>query len=604
MPKRFEPNRRLLRILVGSNLYGSPDACIRELVQNSWDAIQLRKSDGDGQGSIIELHYSVRDRWVEVIDDGLGMDLDVIEKSFLEIGQDKLDVLQRGTRETQIGYFGIGVLSIFLVADRFEVATRTLDSESAGIRFEVTGIDDEIRFLDSGPLHVGTRIKVYPRQGALFDIESIPEYLSNYARHVSGITIVSADEGTHTPLPERWVTDKSDSVVEGAHFPGVLSCRFAMNPALRADEGTLSSEVTICNAGFLAEERAHDLLPLPTIGMVGEIDLAPNALTMGMSRERIQRDDQWTALGLKLQEIFVQFALRELSGGRMRAEDGLDTPETRRNILLWYHYIPHSEPFSVLYSEIEERVFETVPFKIADGRNTTLQQIVSDDDASGRLFYRELGRSRRTTEHIDDEGLPIRITQEIRDSIRVGALRANGYDVIELGVIQVNVLTQSSVQTVQISEANLVNKCLNRRGASLHNITEASDSDMDLRSIERLPILNDALSVGAGLRFASIPDSKRRVITDSTGVRYINLRNDHVRELLEIIPRAISNPLRSRLLDAYLKLENYQFPAAREVIRDLLTSDDLAGLAGANTAPFTERHIASIIQDLLSELSE
>ena len=105
MPKRFEPNRRLLRLLVGSNLYGSPDACIRELVQNSWDAIQLRKTTGDGQGGVIHLYYSLRDRWFEVIDDGIGMDLDIVENSFLEIGQDKIDVLHRGTRDTQIGYF-------------------------------------------------------------------------------------------------------------------------------------------------------------------------------------------------------------------------------------------------------------------------------------------------------------------------------------------------------------------------------------------------------------------------------------------------------------------------------------------------------------------
>ena len=331
--------------------------------------------------------------------------------------------------------------------------------------------------------------------------------------------------------------------------------------------------------------------------------MAPNALTMGMSRERIQRDDRWSALGLDLQDVLIQCVLRELNAGSMRTDDGLDAPETRRNILLWYHYIPDSDPYSALYSAIEERVFETVPFKIAGGHDTTLRQVVMDNDGSNRLFFRQLGRSSRTTEHIDDEGLPIRITQEIRDSIRVGALRANGYDVIEVGLIQVNVFVQGSVQTIQISESNLINKCLENRGVSLCNITDASDSDMDLRSIERLPILNDALSVGAGLRFASIPESKRRVITDSTGVKYINLHNDDIRELLEAIPRAISNPLRNRLLDAYLKLENYQFPAAREVIRDLLTSDDLVGLAGANTAPFTERHIASVIAKLLSELS-
>ena len=55
---------------------------------------------------------------------------------------------------------------------------------------------------------------------------------------------------------------------------------------------------------------------------------------------------------------------------------------------------------------------------------------------------------------------------------------------------------------------------------------------MDLTSIERLPLLKDALSIGDGLRFASVPDSERRVITDSTGIKYINLRNEDIREIL------------------------------------------------------------------------
>ena len=70
MPKRFEPNRRLLHLLIGSNLYGSPDACIRELIQNAWDAIQWRHSYGDGAGGRIDVRFSAIEGWFEVLDDG------------------------------------------------------------------------------------------------------------------------------------------------------------------------------------------------------------------------------------------------------------------------------------------------------------------------------------------------------------------------------------------------------------------------------------------------------------------------------------------------------------------------------------------------------
>jgi hypothetical protein len=40
----FVANARLLQLLVGSNLYPTPDVCVRELLQNAWDAIELRRA--------------------------------------------------------------------------------------------------------------------------------------------------------------------------------------------------------------------------------------------------------------------------------------------------------------------------------------------------------------------------------------------------------------------------------------------------------------------------------------------------------------------------------------------------------------------------------
>ena len=604
MPKRFEPNRRLLQILVGSNLYGSPDACIRELIQNSWDAVQLRKQSGDGQGGIIEIRYSEKDNWFEVIDDGIGMDLHTIEKSFLDIGQDKLEVVNLGTRETQIGYFGIGILSIFLVADKFQVATRTLQPGAEGIRFEISGIDEEMKFIDEPYDRIGTTITVYLRSDVLFSVSSIPEYLANYARHVDGIKIFSVDDEKPLLLVQRWVTDEFEHVRNTADIPGINSCRFSFSPALRANVGTLSSEITICNAGFLAEQAAQDLLPLSTVGLIGEINVTPNTLTMGISRERIQRDNRWHELGLKLQQVFIEYALEALTEGVLQEQTSLDLEKVRRNILLWYKYLPDTEPFSLLYSTVEKRVFSNIPFLLSGRTATTLEHLLEKERNAEKLFYRDITRSTQRTEHIDDEGLPIRISQEIRDSVRVGALRANGFDVIELGIVPVNIRNGNSVQTYHIPEHELISKCLTSHGARLINIVEATDADMDLSSIEKLPILNDALSIGGGFRFADVPDSTRRVIADSTGIKYVNLRNEDIRQILDIIPGAISNPLRSRLLDAYLQLETFQFQAARRILRELLMTKDLSSLANSETAPFTKTHMERVIKELRRDLDQ
>ena len=54
--------------------------------------------------------------------------------------------------------------------------------------------------------------------------------------------------------------------------------------------------------------------------------------------------------------------------------------------------------------------------------------------------------------------MPIRIYQEIRDSVRIGALRAKGFNVIELNQHQVNIRTENTVQTLQIQETISLSK--------------------------------------------------------------------------------------------------------------------------------------------------
>ena len=602
MAKRFEPHRRLLTTLVGSNLYGASYACIRELLQNAWDAIQLRQLCDNGEGGKITVKYSVSQGWFEIADDGIGMDQKTIENSFFEVGQDKLEVLQVTEPVSQIGYFGIGVLSIFLLAERFEVFTKSSTSNEPAIYFNVTDIDETVEFLEQEQSNPGTRIRVFPKTTEGFSLASLPDIVRFYARHVPGIILYSVDDNRHETITDRWATDNLINVREVDGISTVRSGRIGFLPALRQNSGTLENRITICNVGFLVEEAAGDLLPIMTIGIGGEIDLESSALNIGMSRERIQRDHLWLDLGTQLQTFFIQTAIEELDTGELRSLSETDSKEVKRNILLWYNFLPPEPPFSELYEILDRRVYETVPFNQAERQPTTLANLVEENQQRGKLYFRQIGPSIYRQENIDDDGLPIHIYQEIRDSVRVSALRAKGFSVIELDLHQVNVKTQNTVQTLQIQEQPLVQKCLQKRGIDLIDATNAPESDMDMRSIEKLPILRSALTAAGGLTFAAVPDSKRRMISDQTGMRYINLRNPAVQELLELIPDAISNPLKHKLLQAYLKLEDFKLSDAREILLNLLSRDDLGTLATAEMAPLTKKYVEGRIQDILREI--
>ncbi len=566
MAKRFEPHRRLLTTLVGSNLYGASDACVRELLQNAWDAIQLRILQYDGQGGEITVRYSESAGWFEVVDDGIGMDQKTIEDSFFEVGQDKLEVLEITEAKSQIGRFGIGVLSVFLLADRFEVFTKSISSVESGLRFSVTDIDSLVEFVNYDQSSPDTRIRVYPRTTDDFAIGSLPDVVRSYVRHVPGVTLHSVDDNTHHTITDSWATDNLLNVREVEGIPGVRSGRIGFLRALKEKSGTLENQLTICNVGFLVEELVGDLVSQNTLGISGEIDLDASSLNIGMSRELFQRDHRWFELGEKLQTFSIEAAIRELETGELRPGHALDSESVKRNILLWYHFLPPEPPFSELYQRLDRRVYETVPFEQAEMSPISLANVVTGNPQYGKLYYWEKGLNTRRQERIDDDGLPIRFTQEIRNSVRTSALRAKGFNVVELNVHQVNVKTQNTVQTIQIQEQPLVQKSLQKRGIELTNIVNAPESDMDMSGIETLPILRSALTMAGGLTFAEVPDSKRRVISDQTGMRYINLRNPAVQVLLRLIPDAISNPLKHRLLEAYLRLEDFKLREAREEV--------------------------------------
>ena len=602
MSKRFEPHRRLLTTLIGSNLYGAPDACVRELLQNSWDAIQLRKQLIDGQGGQISVRYSVHQRWFEVIDDGIGMDQRTIEESFFEVGQDKLEILKVENSPAQIGYFGIGILSVFLIADRFEVFTKPAEKDTPATYFEVTDIDKFVKYKTIDVDKPGTRIKVYPKDSVEFSIERLPEVIKSYARHVPGISIHSVDSGEVEVLKEYWATDNFEKYFQIEGVGGITSGRVSFLPALKRNSGTLENQITICNVGFLVEENIEDLVPLNTIGVGGEINLESTSINIGMSRERIQRDQRWADLGLALQEFLVCIAVDELERGDLKEVSSFDSDQVKRNILLWYHFIPPEPPFSHLHEILDRRVYETVPFSQSERPPRTLAGFAESVNNVGKLYFRQKSINPQRREDIDDDGLPVRFYQEVRDSVRIGALRAKGFSVIELNLHQVNVKSNNTVQTLQIPELSLVERCLKKRGIELVNIVDAPESDMDMKSIEKLPILRSALTAAGGLTFAAVPDSKRRVISDQSGTRYINLRNEAIQRLLKLIPDATSNPLKHKLLEAYLRLEDFKLQDTREILLDLLGSDDLEYLANSEMAPLTKAYVAKRISELLREM--
>ena len=153
---------RVLELLTGRNLYDSPDVFIRELLQNSIDAVMNRRSQdssfGETDGKIVVRTWLDGEGqcWFRIEDDGVGMDKDIIQHYFLKIGRsyyasDRFWVEQhsaaRQTGFTPTSRFGIGILSCFMNDPDnsvLEVVTRRYspdrNTSNPVYRLDVTGL--------------------------------------------------------------------------------------------------------------------------------------------------------------------------------------------------------------------------------------------------------------------------------------------------------------------------------------------------------------------------------------------------------------------------------------------------------------------------------
>lgn len=167
--------KALIENLGGSKLYGGNNlllVALRELIQNARDAIHATSKLFNHDGRIIVRHYSTdSSRWIEVIDNGIGMSIDCIKDYLLDFGssywksslskKENTGLLSKGF--SPIGKFGIGFYSVFMVAKSVEVVTRRFgtDFEKANIIKFPKGLTlSPIYAVDKMNPNISTSIKI------------------------------------------------------------------------------------------------------------------------------------------------------------------------------------------------------------------------------------------------------------------------------------------------------------------------------------------------------------------------------------------------------------------------------------------------------------
>lgn len=121
--------KKVLSILMGTELYSSAEVFLRELLQNSYDACFVRKelSEKLGDGNYqpeITIHFDSKTKILSVEDNGIGMDMSSIKNYVTKIGSSyyKSKEFQSELIDyAPISNFGIGILSCFMVSNSLNI---------------------------------------------------------------------------------------------------------------------------------------------------------------------------------------------------------------------------------------------------------------------------------------------------------------------------------------------------------------------------------------------------------------------------------------------------------------------------------------------------
>lgn len=121
--------QRIMSLLMGQKLYKDPTTAIRELLQNSIDAIKVRQKFNEDKVDKINpfIKISLFENTLSIEDNGIGMDETIFNNYFLQIGKSYYSSPIFYSKFSEIDVtseFGIGILSVFMIASSFNIESR------------------------------------------------------------------------------------------------------------------------------------------------------------------------------------------------------------------------------------------------------------------------------------------------------------------------------------------------------------------------------------------------------------------------------------------------------------------------------------------------
>ncbi|MDM1549378.1 molecular chaperone HtpG [Empedobacter falsenii] len=208
--------------LIKKFLYSDHEIFLRELISNASDAtLKLKHLTSIGDAKVeygnpkIEVKINKDDNTLHIIDQGLGMTADEVEKYINQVAFSGAEefINQHQDADGIIGHFGLGFYSAFMVADKVEIITKSYKDEPA-VHWTCDG-SPEFTLENSDKTERGTEIILHIAEDSkeFLDEWKIRELLNKYNKFMP-IPIKFGTKKETLPLPEGAAEDAKPEEIE------------------------------------------------------------------------------------------------------------------------------------------------------------------------------------------------------------------------------------------------------------------------------------------------------------------------------------------------------------------------------------------------------
>ena len=208
--------------LIKKFLYSDHEIFLRELISNASDAtLKLKHLTSIGDAKVeygnpkIEVKINKDDNTLHIIDQGLGMTADEVEKYINQVAFSGAEefINQHQDADGIIGHFGLGFYSAFMVADKVEIITKSYKDEPA-VHWTCDG-SPEFTLEKSGKIERGTEIILHIAEDSkeFLDEWKIRELLNKYNKFMP-IPIKFGTKKETLPLLEGAAEDAKPEEIE------------------------------------------------------------------------------------------------------------------------------------------------------------------------------------------------------------------------------------------------------------------------------------------------------------------------------------------------------------------------------------------------------